>query len=52
MYLTMLAVENDMKVVEVPITFNRLIDKSKLRANEKLRGIKIGLSFLWFVITY
>jgi len=50
LHLTMLAVENDIRIVEVPVTFNRRIGVSKLESNKKLKGIKFGLKFLWFVL--
>lgn len=50
LHLTMLAVENDLRIVEVPITFNKRIGTSKLESNKRLKGIKYGLQFLWFVL--
>lgn len=50
LHLTMAGIENDLRFVEVPITFNKRIGKSKTRSNERLMGIRIGLSFLWFIL--
>jgi len=52
LHLTMLAVENDIRIVEVPVTFNKRIGISKLESNKKIKGMKFGLKFLWFVLTY
>jgi len=52
LYLTMLSVENDLRIVEVPVTFNKRIGYSKTESNKRFKGIKFGLKFLWFVLTY
>jgi len=52
LHLTMLSIENDLRFVEVPITFNKRIGKSKTRSNERIMGIKLGLTFLWFILKH
>ena len=50
LYITMLGIENDLKIIEIPITFNRRIGKSKLTGAGTGKTIKIGLKFLWFIL--
>jgi len=52
LHLTMLGIENDLRIIEIPITFNKRIGKSKTRSDENLIGIKIGLKFLWFILIH
>jgi len=50
LYITMLGIENDLKIIEIPITFNRRIGKSKLTGVGSGKTIKIGLKFLWLIL--
>ena len=50
LHLTMLGIEKDLRIIEIPITFNKRIGKSKMGTDEKIGAIKIGLQFLWFII--
>jgi len=50
LHLTMLAIENDLRIIEIPVTFNKRIGKSKTKSNEFFTGIKYGLIFLWFIL--
>lgn len=50
-YLTMLGIQNDLKIVEVPITFKKRIGISKSEAQKKNKGIKYGLKFLWYIVS-
>lgn len=50
LYLTMLAIENDLKIIEIPITFKKRIGFSKIEPT-KVSSIKIGLEFFWLIIT-
>ena len=50
LHLTMLGIEKDLRIIEVPITFNKRIGKSKMGTDEKIGALKIGLQFLWFII--
>lgn len=51
LFMTMLGIENDLKIVEVPVTFKRRVGISKSGANKKHRGIRYGLKFLWHIIS-
>ena len=50
LYITMLGIENDLKIIEIPITFNRRIGKSKLTGAGTGKTMKIGLKFLWLIL--
>jgi len=50
-FLTMLGISNDLKIVEIPITFKKRIGTSKSQASQKKKGIMYGLNFIWFIIT-
>ena len=52
LYLTMKSIEKDLRIVEIPLTFNKRIGKSKTRSDEKITGIKYGLIFLKFILLY
>ncbi len=51
LHLTMLAIENDLRLIEIPVTFNTRLGRSKTKSNEFFTGIKYGLKFMWFIIT-
>ena len=44
-----LAINNDLKVIEIPITFNRRIGQSKYTGSNR-KGIKFGFIMLWYII--
>ena len=52
LYLTMRSIEKDLRIVEVPLTFNKRLGQSKTRSGEKISGIKYGLMFLKFILCY
>jgi len=49
-YMTMLAIENDLKIVEIPITFGKRRGISKSDVDKKSKGVIYGLKFLWFIL--
>ena len=51
LYLTMTGVENDLKIIEVPVTFKRRIGKSKITGVSTRKTIRVGLNFLWLILT-
>jgi len=51
LYFTMLGIENDFRIIEVPVTFNKRIGESKIGSNKPLKAITIGLTFLWLILT-
>ena len=50
LHLTMLGIEKDLRIIEVPVTFNKRIGKSKLGTVNTQKAIVMGLKFLWFII--
>ena len=48
--ITMFGIENDLKIIEIPVTFNKRIGKSKLSGAGTGKIIKIGLKFLWLIL--
>jgi hypothetical protein len=47
----MIAIQNDLKIVEVPITFKKRTGGiSKSGAGRKSKGLLYGLRFIWFVL--
>jgi len=50
-YMTMLSIENDLKIVEIPLTFRkRDIGESKSEVTKKSKGFVYGIKFLWFIL--
>ena len=52
LYTTLLAVENDLRLIEVPVTFKKRIGNSKIGTGKNLGTIKMGLVFLWVILRY
>ena len=52
LYTTLLAIENDLRLIEVPVTFKKRIGKSKIGTGKNLRTVKMGLLFLWVILRY
>ena len=49
-HLTMLGIQKDLRIIEIPITFNKRRGESKIGSNRRIRAIKIGLTFLWLIL--
>ena len=49
-YLTMHAIESDLKTIEIPITFQKRLGSSKSGANKKSKGIILGLRMIWLIL--
>ena len=52
LYTTLLAVENDLRLIEVPVTFKKRIGKTKIGTGKNLGTIRMGLVFLWVILRY
>ena len=50
-YITLCSVDNELKTVEIPITFNRRSGISKSGSNEKSKGFKLGLRMIWLILS-
>lgn len=51
-FMTIIGIENNLKIVEVPITFKKRIGISKTESDKKTRAIKYGVTFLWYIISH
>jgi len=51
LYLTMIGIEKDLKIIEVPVTFNKRIGESKIGTNKLSKAAKVGMNFLWLILT-
>lgn len=51
LFMTMMALKNDLKVVEIPITFKKRIGISKTESDKKIKAIKYGLEFFWYIVS-
>jgi len=51
-YSILLALENDVRVIEVPVTFNKRIGVSKYAGKSFSQAIKIGFLFIWIILRY
>ena len=49
LFTTSIAIENNLKIVEVPITFKKRIGISKF-TNNKWKGLASGFEFIWFIL--
>ena len=49
--MTMIGIENNLKIVEIPITFKKRIGTSKTHSDKRFRAIKYGFTFFRFIIS-
>ena len=49
--LTLISIENNLRIVELPVTFKKRIGISKSQADNKIKAIKYGLRFLWLILS-
>ena len=50
-YINLCSVDNELKTVEIPITFNRRSGISKSGSDEKSKGFKLGLRMIWLILS-
>lgn len=50
LFTTATAIENDLRIVEIPITFNKRIGVSKTMVTKRTKAIIYGLKFIWYII--
>ena len=51
-FMTLLGIEKNLKLVEIPVIFKKRIGISKTQAEKKTKGIKYGLRFFWHIIIH
>jgi len=49
--LTLISIENNLKIVELPVTFKKRIGYSKSQGTNKINAIKYGLRFVWIILS-
>lgn len=49
--ITMVGIENNLKIVEVPVTFKKRVGVSKTESDKKSKAITYGLRFMWHIIS-
>ena len=49
-FTTAIAIKNNLKVLEIPVTFKTRIGVSKY-TNTKFQGLKYGLEYIWFILS-
>jgi len=50
LFMTIKALKNNIRIVEIPISFKKRVGISKTGSDKKLKAIVIGLRFLWFIL--
>ena len=50
LFMTMLGIKNDLRVVEIPITFKKRIGISKTESDKTSKAIRYALEFFWFIL--
>jgi len=48
-HMLLVALENGLTVIEVPVTFRQRIGESKGVGNQKVKGLAVGLRMLWHI---
>ena len=48
--MTMIGIENNFRIVEIPITFKKRLGISKTQAEKKTNALRYGLSFFWCIL--
>jgi glycosyltransferase involved in cell wall biosynthesis len=52
LYLTMLSIENDLRFIEIPVTYKKRVGESKMMTQKTSVAIKVGLKFLWLILAH
>lgn len=50
LFMTMVAIDRGLRIVEIPVSFSRRVGESKTGSCRKWRGIMYGLRFLWLIL--
>ena len=52
LYLLLQIIENDLRLIEIPVSFKKRTGQSKIGSLNKSTSIRIGLLFLWLILRY
>ena len=48
--MTMIGIENNYRIVEIPITFKKRLGISKTKSDKKIHALRYGLNFFWCIL--
>ena len=51
-FMTIIGIENNLKIVEIPVTFKKRIGVSKTKSDKKIRALRYGFTFLWYILRH
>ena len=52
LYLLLQIIENDLRLIEIPVSFKKRTGQSKIGSLNNPTSIRIGLLFLWLILRY
>jgi len=50
LFMTIKALQNNLTVIEIPISFNKRVGISKTESDKKFKAILLGFKFLWYIL--
>ncbi len=50
LFMTINALKKNLRVIEIPISFNKRVGISKTESDKKLKAVIIGLKFFWYIL--
>jgi len=50
LFMTIKALKNNLRLIEIPISFNKRVGISKTESDKKLKAVLLGFKFLWFIL--
>jgi hypothetical protein len=48
--MTIESLRHNLRIIEVPVSFKKRVGISKIGSEKKLKAIKIGFIFLWYIL--
>lgn len=49
-FMPIIALQNDLRIVEIPITFKKRVGASKTGSDKTIKAIKIAFNYIWFIL--
>ena len=50
LFMTIESLRHNLRIIEVPVSFKKRVGISKIGSEKKLKAIKIGFIFLWYIL--
>ena len=50
LFMTIESLRHNLRIIEVPVSFKKRVGLSKIGSEKKLKAIKIGFIFLWYIL--